>query len=96
LKGWNSLSDGLTLELSTGNLKLGCGGPTAAQSAFMMVLDSFLGIEHAPDTKAFLDGVKTQMPVRHRNFLQLIRSRYSLKEFLVKIGSDEQVKSAST
>ena len=60
-------------------------GETGAQSAIIPALDAVLGVYHGADElKAYLLEMRDYMPPNHRSFLDLLESRPSVRDFVLK------------
>ncbi|XP_020731966.1 indoleamine 2,3-dioxygenase 1 [Odocoileus virginianus] len=95
LSGWKSnplLSEGLLYEGVWDTPKKFAGG-SAAQSSIFQCFDVLLGIQHTvggvPSDPAaeFLQEMRTYMPPAHQSFLLSLKSRPSVREFVLSKGN---------
>ncbi|CAI9171820.1 unnamed protein product [Rangifer tarandus platyrhynchus] len=90
LSGWKCnplLSEGLLYEGVWDTPKKFAGG-SAAQSSIFQCFDVLLGIQHTVDPAAeFLQEMRTYMPPAHQSFLLSLKSRPSVREFVLSKGN---------
>ncbi|NWU97880.1 I23O2 dioxygenase, partial [Upupa epops] len=61
-------------------------GGSAAQSTVLHVFDEFLGIQHSPQSAAFLRRMRDYMPPPHRAFVEAVGRAPSLKQHVLSSG----------
>ncbi|XP_043844241.1 indoleamine 2,3-dioxygenase 1 [Dromiciops gliroides] len=93
LSGWKNnplLPKGLVYEGVWETPKMFCGG-SAAQSSIMQCFDALLGIQHGTarekSSAKFLEEMRSYMPSSHKDFLDEVISRPSVRDFI--ISSDD-------
>lgn len=93
IHGWKdnpALSAGLIYEgvAETGGAPQSFRGQTGSQSTIVPSMDALLQVGHAADPlRTFLDELHIYRPPAHRTFVDEVRSRSHLREFIVKSGS---------
>lgn len=62
-------------------------GETGAQSAIVPALDAVLGVAHREDTlRTYLNEMRTYMPCAHREFVESLEARGSVRPFVKRCG----------
>lgn len=97
LSGWKGnpqLPEGLLYEGVWDTPQIFAGG-SAAQSSIFQCFDALLGIDHSQDgeTYEYLQEMRKYMPPAHRNFLQSIGSKPSVRDF-IRSKNDDKLKEA--
>ncbi|MDP3491632.1 MAG: indoleamine 2,3-dioxygenase [Hyphomonadaceae bacterium] len=93
IHGWKdnpALSAGLIYEgvAETGGRPQAFRGQTGSQSTIVPSMDALLGVGHAADPlRTFLDELHVYRPPAHRTFVDEVRARSHLRDFIVKSGS---------
>ncbi|XP_064896860.1 indoleamine 2,3-dioxygenase 2 isoform X8 [Columba livia] len=65
---------------------LAFSGGSAAQSTVLHAFDELLGIQHGPDSGAFLRRMRDYMPPPHRAFVERVRRAPSLRQHVLSCG----------
>lgn len=64
-------------------------GETGAQSSIVPSFDALLGVQHENDPlRAYLNEMRSYMPVAHRAFIETIEKRGAIRDFIVKYSSE--------
>lgn len=93
IHGWKdnpALAAGLIYEgvAETGGKPQSFRGQTGSQSTIVPSMDALLQVGHAADPlRTFLDELHIYRPPAHRTFVDEVRARSHLREFVVKSGS---------
>ncbi|RYG38526.1 MAG: indoleamine 2,3-dioxygenase [Burkholderiales bacterium] len=93
IHGWKdnpALAAGLIYEgvSETGGAPQSFRGQTGSQSTIVPSMDALLQVGHAADPlRTFLDELHIYRPPAHRTFVDEVRARSHLREFVVKSGS---------
>ena len=86
-KGLDAFTDGIVYEgVDYSNPKM-FSGASAAQNSCIPALDAFLGVKHKCETEEFLKLQRKHMPRPHREFLELLEKRASMKDFVTSCRS---------
>lgn len=65
-------------------------GQTGSQSSIVPTMDAFFGIQHASDPmKAYLDELHAYRPPAHRAFIDAVRARSTVREFIANERDDD-------
>lgn len=89
-KGLDVLPEGLVYEgISQKRKKL--SGASAAQSSAIPTFDIFLGARHTGGDAEFLAEMRGHMPSKHREFLEVLQSQPSIREYVRESGSTELI-----
>jgi indoleamine 2,3-dioxygenase len=92
IHGWKdnpALGAGLVYEgvAETGGAPQAFRGQTGAQSSIVPAMDALLGLRHAKDPlRAYLDELHAYRPPAHRRFIDRVRARSRLREFVAAAG----------
>ena len=64
-------------------------GQTGSQSSIVPTMDAFFGIQHASDPmKAYLDELHAYRPPAHRAFIDAVRERSTVRQFITNNGDE--------
>lgn len=92
IHGWKdnpALGAGLVYEgvAETGGAPQAFRGQTGAQSSIVPAMDALLGVRHAQDPlRSYLDELHAYRPPAHRRFIDGLRARSGLREFVAAAG----------
>ncbi|NWY07355.1 I23O2 dioxygenase, partial [Nothoprocta ornata] len=89
LSGWRdnaAMPRGLLYE-GVSEEPLALSGGSAAQSSVLHAYDELLGVQHRPQSAAFLRRMRDYMPPAHRAFVEEIRRAPSLRQHVERTGS---------
>ncbi|KAF4109648.1 indoleamine 2,3-dioxygenase 1 isoform X1 [Onychostoma macrolepis] len=86
LSGWKdnpSMPEGLVYE-GVQEKPMEFSGGSAAQSSILHCFDELLGVQHEGNSGAFLRRMRDYMPPSHKQFIENISSRPSLRSFVLQ------------
>lgn len=92
LSGWKdntSMPEGLVYE-GVQEKSMELSGGSAAQSSILHCFDELLGVQHEGNSGAFLRRMRDYMPPSHKQFIENISSRLSLRSFVLQ-KADERL-----
>ncbi|XP_043103397.1 indoleamine 2,3-dioxygenase 2-like isoform X2 [Puntigrus tetrazona] len=92
LSGWKdnpSMPEGLVYE-GVQEKPMEFSGGSAAQSSVLHCFDELLGVQHEGSSGAFLRRMRDYMPPSHKQFIESISSRPSLRSFVLQ-QTDERL-----
>lgn len=91
LNGWggngSSLPEGLIYEGVSDEPQKMIGG-SAAQSSSLQLVDAALGIKHDKDIEDFLNKMRSYMPPKHVEFIEMISRQTNLRQYAGNRGGD--------
>ena len=93
IHGWKdnpALGDGLVYDgvIETGGTPQAFRGQTGSQSSIVPAMDALLGVGHAADPlRTFLDELHAYRPPTHRRFIEDLRTKSSLRQFVEGAGN---------
>ena len=85
-KGLDAFPDGIIYEGVDTTPKM-YSGASAAQNSCIPTLDIFLGVKHKGETEEFLKLQRKHMPRLHRNYLEVLERRLSMKEYVANCNN---------
>ncbi|XP_050973078.1 indoleamine 2,3-dioxygenase 2 isoform X1 [Labeo rohita] len=95
LSGWKdnpSMPEGLVYE-GVQEKAMEFSGGSAAQSSILHCFDELLGVQHEGSSGAFLRRMRDYMPPSHKQFIEHIYSRLSLRSFVLQQADEHLTQS---
>ena len=66
-------------------------GASGAQNTALKAIDVYLGVKHSGECAQFLNGMRTYMPSKHRQFLQYLSDQPSLHHYVMDSHNEELI-----
>nr|XP_006625551.1 PREDICTED: indoleamine 2,3-dioxygenase 2-like isoform X1 [Lepisosteus oculatus] len=98
LSGWKDnplMAEGLVYE-GVRTEPLQYSGGSAAQSSLLHCFDELLGVQHEPESGAFLTRMRDYMPPMHKQLVQDISSGPSLRQYVLDAADPQLTQAFST